>query len=74
MKSYGDKNLYLARAAALRRFNNWEANHPIEMDVEEALAGVGALYELIPLESRHREIDPSGPRAMQQALAHLKGS
>ncbi len=43
MKTLNDKAQLLARADALRRFNNWEARYPIRMGEEEALAGVGAL-------------------------------
>lgn len=72
MKTLNDKAQLLARADALRRFNDWEARHPIRMG-EEALAGVGALYDLMPLESRHRVIDPRGLGTMRRALSHLKG-
>jgi hypothetical protein len=68
-----DKVQILARAAALRRFNDWEARHPIEMGEQEALAAIGAVYELVPHESRRRAIDPSGVGAMRKALCHLKG-
>ena len=73
MKTLNDKAQLLARADALRRFNDWEARHPIRMGEEEALAGVGALYGLMPLESRHRVIDPRGLGTMRRALSHLKG-
>jgi hypothetical protein len=68
-----DKAQVEARAAALARFNRWEAEHPIEMPILQAISGVGTLYELIPLESRHLDIDPHGVKTMHQALAHLKG-
>lgn len=72
MRTLNEKAQFLARAGALRRFNNWEARHPIRMGEEEALAGVGALYDLMPLESRHRVIDPGGLATMRRALSHLK--
>jgi hypothetical protein len=73
MKYVDDKAIFAARAAALRRFNDWEAKHPIHMKGEEALSGVGALYELMPPEARQRPSDPSGIVKMHQALSHLKG-
>lgn len=74
MKQIGDKEQLERRAAALRRFNEWETRHPIEMTPAEALAAIGTLYELIPPESRQRALDPSGVQKMRQALSHLKAS
>ena len=73
MKLIKDKAQFEARAAALNRFNTWEAQHPIEMRPQEALSVVGVLYKLIPSESRQRAFDPEGVRTMRQALSHLKG-
>jgi hypothetical protein len=61
-----------AHLTALGRYNAWEALHPMEMGPAEAISGVGALYELIPRESRSRAFDPSGPIAMHRSLAHMK--
>jgi hypothetical protein len=73
MKLIKDKAQFEARAAALEKFNAWEAQHPIEMRAQEALSLVGALYELIPSECRQRAFDPDGLGTMRQALSHLKG-
>ncbi len=73
MKPVNDKTRLSDRSAALRRFNKWEARHPIEMRVNDALAGVGTLYELMPIESRKRVVDPRGLCKMREALSHLKG-
>ena len=73
MKLLDDKAQFAARAAALQRFNDWEAKHPIKMSGEAALSGVGTLYELMPPEARQRPFDPSGVGKMHQALSHLKG-
>ena len=74
MKRIGGKEELERRAIALRRFNDWEARHPIEMAPTEALAAIGTLYELLPPESRLRAFNPSGLRKMRQALSHLKVS
>ena len=73
MQDHDQKNLYSARAAALRRFNEWEEQHPLELDPEQALAAIGALYDLIPPEARKRAVDTEGVRKMHAALSSLKG-
>lgn len=73
MKPDSYKKLFAARTAGFRRFNAWEQKHPIEMDAREALAAVGKLYELMPIESRHRVFDPNGVTTMRRALSRLKG-
>jgi hypothetical protein len=73
MPDHDQKNFYAARAAAFRRFNEWEEQHPLELDPEEALAAIGALYELIPPEARKRAVDTEGVRKMHAALSCLKG-
>ncbi len=74
MKSAELKKQLLARAARLRRFNEWEAAHPRQLDAATAIAGIGALYELIPAASRKRPFNAEGLCAMRQALSHLKGT
>jgi hypothetical protein len=74
MKSTTVKLELLARAERLRRFNAWEARHPMELDGAAAIAAVGALYELIPADFRKRPFDPQGLCTIRQALSHLKGS
>jgi hypothetical protein len=73
MQDHNQKNLYSVRAAALRRFNEWEEQHPLELDPGQALAAIGALYELIPPEARKRPVDTEGVRKMHAALSCLKG-
>jgi len=74
VKSAELKKQLLARAARLRRFNEWEAGHPHQLDAATAIAGIGSLYELIPAASRKRPFNPAGLCAMRQALSHLKGT
>ena len=73
MKTIVDKSEILARAAALRRFNLWEEKHTNVMRGQEALAAVGAIYDLLPPESRRRGFDPSGLCAMHLSLSYLDG-
>ena len=73
MKSKTYKKRFAARSDAFRRFNAWEQKHPIEMAANEAIAAVGNLYELIPIESRHRAFDPQGVATLRCALSRLKG-
>jgi hypothetical protein len=60
-----------AREAALERFARWEARHPACRSASAAIAGVAALYELLPPESRRRPPDPSGVRAFHALMARL---
>ncbi len=60
-----------ARAATLERFAAWERRHPPTPSAEVALAGVAALYDLLPAGSRTRPVDPSGVIALQRALSVL---
>jgi hypothetical protein len=73
MQSHDQKEFYSARAAAFRRFNEWEEQHPLELDPKQALAAIGALYNLIPPEARTRAVDTEGVRKMHAALSSLKG-
>ena len=73
MQDHDQKNAYSARAAAFRRFNEWEEQHLLELDPEQTLAAIGALYELIPPEVRKRPVDTEGVRKMHAALSCLKG-
>ncbi|TET22863.1 MAG: hypothetical protein E3J71_04590 [Candidatus Stahlbacteria bacterium] len=70
------KRRLLERAAGLKRFAEWETEHPVEMSPAQALAAIGALYDLIPLQARKRDFDSKlkGIIAMRTALAVLKGS
>jgi hypothetical protein len=73
VKSAKLKKQLFAQAARLRRFNEWEAAHPHQLDEAAAIAGIGSRYELIPAASRKRPFHPKGLRAMRQALSQLKG-
>src|SRR5687768_9516601 len=48
------------RADRFERFAAWETSHPSQLTPRAAVAAVGALYELLPPESRRRPIDTSG--------------
>ena len=73
MKPNNYEKRFAARSAAFRRFNTWEQKHAIKMGANEAIAAVGNLYELIPIESRHRAFDPEGVTPLRRALSRLKG-
>ncbi len=60
-----------AREDALRRFARWEQVHPPSLSASDAVAGVAALYELLPPRSRRREPDPSGVRAFHAPMARM---
>jgi hypothetical protein len=53
------------------RYAEWAAAHPPAMTPADAVAAVGRLYELLPPESRRREVDTTGVRRMTDALRHL---
>jgi len=59
------------RLEALARFDAWAAEHPISLTPAAALAAATRLYDLLPLESRRRPVDPSGVIALHRILARL---
>ncbi len=61
----------VARETALERYARWEAGHPALRSPSAAIAGVAALYELLPAASRCRAPDPSGVMTFH---ALLKGT
>jgi len=58
-----------AREGALERYARWEEAHPASRSASDAIAGVAALYELLPPESRRRPLDTSGVRAFHALMA-----
>lgn len=71
MSSRFDRTAMAARAAALARFNEWEARQSSTLSAADAVAGIGFLYDQLPPESRTRPVDVSGIQAMHRALAVL---
>ena len=63
--------LLRARAEGFARYAEWAASHPAHMSPADAVASIGALYELLPPESRRRLVDPSGVRRMHDLLGQL---
>ncbi len=61
-----------AREAALARFARWEADHPTRLEPAAAIAGVAALYDLLPASSRLCPPDPSGIMAFHAALLQAR--
>jgi len=59
------------RAERLARFAKWESSHPMNVAPAEAVAAIGALYQLLPPASRKRSIDTSGVARLHDALRHL---
>jgi hypothetical protein len=64
-------DLLRARIAGFERFAKWEATHPASLTPAAAVASIGALYALLPIQARRRPIDPSGVGRMHDALRHL---
>jgi len=59
------------RSEALARFDAWAAEHPMSLPPAAAVAAAARLYDLLPLESRGRAVDPSGVMALHGMLARL---
>lgn len=59
------------RAEGFVRFAAWESAHPAHLTPADAVAAIGALYQLLPPASRRRPIDTSGVTRMRAALRHL---
>jgi hypothetical protein len=63
------------RRRALAAFNRWEAKHPARQQTpEQVIAALGTLYDLLPAESRRRDVDAqcAAVRNMHRALRHLR--
>lgn len=58
--------------AAIRKFNEWEKSHPLQLTAQEAFSCIGTIYELMPSESKKRPLDVSGIIKMRNALLYLK--
>ncbi len=71
MSSRFDRTAMTARAAALARFNEWEARQRSTLSAADAVAGIGFLYDQLPAAARTRPVDVSGIRALHRALAML---
>ncbi len=67
----GLAELLRTRIEGFERFAEWEAAHPSRLSPAAAVASIGALYALLPAESRQSIVDPSGVRRMHEALRHL---
>ncbi|MBN2379803.1 hypothetical protein JXM67_08390 [candidate division WOR-3 bacterium] len=68
------KRLFNERAAGLKLFAEWEKKQTHKMTVAQALAAIGAIYDMIPRESRKKDFDAKvkGIIAMRRALAVIK--
>jgi hypothetical protein len=56
------------RLEAHSRFDRWVAAHPTHLSPEAAVAAAGQLYELLPVTSRHRMVDPTGVMTLHRLL------
>ena len=54
----------------LLRYSGWEEAHPVSLTPEQAIAALGTLYDLLPLEARNANDDPTyeGARKMMPAV------
>jgi hypothetical protein len=68
---FGGVEALRRRREAFEIFNRWEVAHPSCLGATEAVAAIGALYELLPVASRKRPVDPSGVQEMHRCLARL---
>jgi hypothetical protein len=59
----------LAREQALARFAEWARTRPSTLEPAAALAAISALYDMLPIASRHVALDVSGIMTMQRLLA-----
>jgi hypothetical protein len=60
------------RIEGFARYAEWEAAHPARLTPSDAVASIGAIYALLPPESRRVPVDASGVRRMQDALRRLR--
>lgn len=62
------------REEQLERYSQLERSLPSSDDPEQAVAGIGWLYDLLPEASRARPVDPSGVEELHRCLAVLESS
>lgn len=60
-----------AREESFKRYAQWEALQVSDCAPQDALAGAGWLYELLPQSSRRRPLDASGVIELHRCLAVL---
>jgi hypothetical protein len=60
-----------AHREALERFARWQESAGWDPSPAVALSGVALLFDLLPVSSRQRPIDPSGVAALHRALSVL---
>ena len=72
MKRTNLKADFLARAEALKRFNEWERRNPLYLTDAQAIESLGAIIEMLPPESRVRPVSTEGIEKMRRALSVLK--
>jgi hypothetical protein len=63
------QSAFRRRAEAFRRYAEWEAKHIETYQPADAVAGVGWLYELLPVECRQWPIDTRGIAKLHRCLA-----
>ncbi len=63
-----------AREQALRRFEAFERDFPVKRDAASALAGIAWLYDMLPPDSRKRDVDPSGIQSLHACLSVLRSN
>jgi hypothetical protein len=68
-----EKQALRQRAEALGRFEEWSSAHPTHLPAAAAIAAAGQLYELLPLSSRHRPVDPGGVMRFHRLLSRASG-
>ncbi len=62
------------REEQLERYSQLEPGLPWSDNPEQAIAGIGWLYDLLPQASRARPVDPSGVQELHRCLAVLDAS
>jgi len=62
------------REEQLERYSQLESDLPWSDNPEQAIAGIGWLYDLLPQASRVRSVDPSGVKELHRCLAVLDSS
>ncbi len=68
-----EKLKLLSHLTAMAKFNAWADKHRPVLEPQESLASIGTLYDLIPVECRHRSVHTEGILLLREALSHLKG-
>lgn len=72
MIALSDKDRLRSHLYSLELYNTWERDHPAAFSPTFAIASIGYLYQLLPLEERKRTFDVNEITHRRKIFSKLK--